>query len=224
MSQVVDPFKIIKDRSIVNEKPQTLAKRQLLDTLRSVETFLNYEQKFEEKFSMSEAFAVVWQTSGKDLRGKVDSLIPLMEGHSILKQKLSTVLELIDENLHLLEKIGIAVKTIGFYTERSEAVSRQTQAVLGEMIESLTFGVGLESLATVQKEMQVMALAEQAANAQTESRSAQAIVFSGQAQLTMTALNALKEELIRVQTALGIGAKTNASSSSQRNRHSQKTT
>lgn len=202
-TQVVNPFKIAKEPVEVSEKPNTLAKQHLMETQKSVDAFLNYEQKFEEKFSLAQAIAVVWQTSGRDLKNQIDTLIPLMEGNKILKQQLLTVVELINENLHLLEKTGIALKTIDFYTARSEVVSRQAQTVLGDMIDSLTFEVGLESLATVQQEMQV--IAEKAANAESQSNPPQTLVFSGQALSTMTALNALKEELNRVQTALGLG-------------------
>jgi hypothetical protein len=173
MTEIVDPFRDQRDHrdpnDLVgkNEKSYTNIEHSLLETKTKTQSCDKYGKKLEGKLLEAEAFATVWQKSGKDLKDALEQLQPLMATNPVLKQKLSTVLEMAEGNLQVGFEAGIALKTVSRCRDQSESVIKQVQTVLDEMMDSLMIFVELGLIRSNQNEASAESSAEASAEANT---------------------------------------------------------
>lgn len=185
--------------------PEVNMKERLGNAKETANVYHKYEQKLAAKLLEAEAFATVWQKSGKELKAKLDSLQPLMEIDPIFKQKLMTVLEITERNLQFGERAGVALKTVSRCTEQSGSLIKQTKIALDEMIDFLTLVTGLETSGPGTQGLETVV---ERIPQVSEEKPCSALLFSSPAKIALATLNALREELNTLEDQEKIRSKT----------------
>lgn len=212
MTQIVNPFRELlepneknKDeipRSERNHGIYVDSEHQLSGAKALAKHSDKYRQKLEGKLLEAEAFTAVWFKASKDLKEALQILQPLMETNPVLKQKLLTVLEMAEANLQFGEEAGIALKTVSCYTDQSDALIRQAQSVLDEMMDSLAVYAGLFLHNQDGHEGQAINLNRTLANHENgKGHTLQTLIFSDKSKISSvtSALTLLKAELNGIQ-------------------------